>query len=65
MPDEHRVTAGQSRKALWQIVLARHCRISCQDRNDTHTADQGRLDFQPYEVISIIQPPTAPLVGPR
>ena len=63
MPDEQRVTAGQTGQALRQIFPARHDRALHQDRNDPHAAGQGGLDFQPDDVIWIIKPPTAPLVG--
>ena len=63
MPDEQRVTAGQAGQALRQILPARHDRALYQDRNDPHVAGQCGLDFQPDDVVWIIQPPAALLIG--
>jgi hypothetical protein len=63
VPDEQRVTAGQTGEALWQIVPARHYRAIYQDRNNPHVAGQSGLDFQLDDVVGIIQPPMAPHVG--
>jgi hypothetical protein len=54
--------AGQASQALWQIVLGRHDCALCQDRDDPHVAVQGRLDFQPDDIVRIVKP-SAPFVG--
>ena len=63
VPNRQRIAAGQTGEALRQILPARHDRALDQDRNDPHVAGKGGLDFQPDDVVWIIKPPTAPLVG--
>lgn len=62
VPDKERVTPGQPGQALRQILPTRHDRAFNKDRNDPHAAGQGSLNFQPDDVIGIIQPPITPLV---
>jgi hypothetical protein len=63
MPDVQRIAAGKGGQAFRQIIPAWHNRALDQDRNDPHVASQGRLDFEPDDVVGIIQSPLAPLVG--
>ena len=63
MPDNQPVPAGQARQALGKIIPARHDRALDQDRDNPYCASQGSLNFQPHNIIGIIQPPTAALVG--
>ena len=46
-----------------QILPVRHDRALDQDRDDPHVAGKGGLDFQPDNVIWVIKPSAAPLVG--
>ena len=63
VPDEQCVAAGQKGQALRQILPARHDRALDQDRDDPHAAGQGGLDFQPDDVVGIVEPPGAALIG--
>jgi hypothetical protein len=63
MPNDECVAPGQAGEALRQVLSMRHGRAVYQDRNDSHAAAKGGLDFQSDEVVGIIKLPTALLVG--
>lgn len=63
VPDRQRVAVGQVGQALRQVLSARHDRALCQDRDDAHVAGEGSLDLQPDDIVGIIQPPAASVIG--
>jgi hypothetical protein len=60
-----RVPVHQLGETGRQLPSLRHLRATNQDRDDEHVALQGRLDLQAHEVVGVVQPPLALLIGDR
>ena len=60
-----RLAAHEPRKAVGQLVRPRHPCAIHEDRDDAHIARQRRFDFQADEVVGVVEPPPAALVGDR
>ena len=57
------VAADQFGQAGRELVGARHPGPLHQDGDDPHVVGQRRLDLQAHEVLGVVQPGPAPLVG--
>jgi hypothetical protein len=55
-----RLAAHQLGQAVRQLVGARHPCAVDQDRDNPDVARQRRLEFQPHEVVGIVEPARTP-----
>lgn len=54
-----RISFGQGRDALGQLVTGRHLGLAGEHRDDQHASLQRNFDFAHHEIVRVVQPARA------